>query len=168
MCLCVFSYLLFGTMSFFVWFFLISFATRFLCKNVLTTSLFPPFVPPLSICSLFVCTLVFVVSFTCFSLLFLTSFFFVFSLSLFLHAKHCAKKIYLFRLQQNSLFLSSLFHQKSYVFSVSFFVEPFFYIDLCSMFFCLFLCLEKWFLILFHSFFYSSFLALFLFFTPFL
>ena len=74
--------------------------------------------------SLFVSPLVFVVSFTCF-FFFLKLPFFVFSLSLFLYAKHCAKKIYLLRLQQNSLCLSSLFHQKNYVFSVSFFVEPF-------------------------------------------
>ena len=86
------------------------------------------------------------------SLLFWTSFFGLFIIFMFLCVKHCAKKICIFLYCSKTLFfLSSLFHQKNSVFSVSFFVEPVFYIDLCSMF-CLFLCLEKWFLILFHSF----------------
>ena len=44
---------------FFVSCFLISFATWFLCKNVFFTSLFPPFIHPLSICSLFLSPIVF-------------------------------------------------------------------------------------------------------------
>ena len=54
-------------------FFLISFATCFLCKNVFFTSLFPPFVHPHSIRSLFFVSSCFPVFFT-FFLLFYTSF----------------------------------------------------------------------------------------------
>ena len=71
------------------------------------TSLFPPLVHPLSICSLFFLFL-FLVSFT-----FLSLSSFCWSLY-YLCVSWCqilCKKMYLFELLQNSLFLSSLFHQ---------------------------------------------------------
>ena len=72
---------------------------------------------------------------------------------MFLCVKHCAqKKMYLFRLQQNSLFLSSHFLKKNSVFSVSFFVEPFFTLIYVPCFFCFFPCLENGFSFCFTQF----------------
>ena len=153
-CAFVFSLTFFlEPLSFFVWFFLISFATRFLRKNILKTSLFPPFVHSLSICSLFVCTLVFVVSFA-FFLLFL-NFFCLFIISVSLCKTLCQKYI---SFETAAKLSFSFFFPSKNTFSLFPFVLSLFYIDLCSMFFCVFCVLKKRFLILFHSpFFCSSF-----------
>ena len=121
-----FSFICFSC-RFLVVFFLISFATCFLLKNDLCNSLFPPFVHPLSICSLsslinFFCTLLSPCFFTSNSL--------------------CNKKVIFLASAKKSVSFVGL-HKKINLF-----------------FLCLvFLCLEKWFLILYISplFFASSF-----------
>ena len=89
-------------------------------QNVFFSSLFPPFVHPLSICSFFFVSSCFLVSFT-FSP-FLNFFFFVFLISMFLYVKLFVWK-YLFKLLRNSFF----FHLKKTSFSLFPFLLGFFF-----------------------------------------
>ena len=156
-----FSFICFSCRSFFVWFFSISFATCFHFWNVFISSfcsssfhLFSHFLSPL----------VFSFLSPSFSLFKLPFWVFWFSPCFLKSNSLCNKKSIFLGFCPDLLFLSSLFHQKKFVFPISFFVL---FQKLCYLpMFGLFFCLEKWFLILYNSrFFCFIFWTLLLFFT---